>query len=84
MITYKIPENLSKDIDKFATLANGYRQQTVSGVEFKAFRVPMGVYEQRKNEVYMARLRATGGVITHQQLLRGEVLGLGLHECACL
>lgn len=70
MITYKIPENLSKDIDKFATLANGYRQQTVSGVEFKAFRVPMGVYEQRKNEVYMARVRATGGVITPQQLLK--------------
>ena len=70
MITYKIPENLSKDIDKFATLANGYRQQTVSGVEFKAFRVPMGVYEQRKNEVYMARVRATGGVITPHQLLK--------------
>ncbi|MBR4378848.1 MAG: sulfurtransferase TusA family protein [Prevotella sp.] len=31
--------------------------------------MPLGVYEQRKNEVYMARIRATGGVITPRQLL---------------
>ena len=66
---YKLPENLSKDIDKFARLANGYQQQSVSSTEFKAFRVPMGIYEQRKSEVYMARIRATGGVITPDQLL---------------
>ena len=62
--------DISQDIDKFARLANGYQQQTVSPTEFKAFRVPMGVYEQRKNEVYMARIRATGGVIKPEQLLR--------------
>ena len=62
--------DISQDIDKFARLANGYRAQTVSPTEFKAFRVPMGVYEQRKNEVYMARIRATGGVMKPEQLLR--------------
>ena len=70
MIGYKLPDSLSKDIDKFASLAKGYQEQRVSGTEFKAFRVPLGVYEQRKNEVYMARIRATGGVITPRQLLR--------------
>ena len=69
MIGYKLPDSLSKDIDKFATLAKGYQEQNVSATEFKAFRVPLGVYEQRKNEVYMARIRATGGVITPRQLL---------------
>lgn len=67
---YKLPDTLSKDIEKFGTLAAGYQKNTVSGVEFKAFRVPMGVYEQRKNEVYMARIRATGGVITPEQLIK--------------
>lgn len=67
---YKIPETLSQDIKKFGDLAKGYAASTVSGTEFKAFRVPMGVYEQRKSEVYMARIRATGGVITPQQLLK--------------
>ena len=69
MIGYKLPDSLSKDIDKFASLAKGYQEQRVSGTEFKAFRVPLGVYEQRKSEVYMARIRATGGVITPRQLL---------------
>ncbi len=67
---YKLPDTLSKDIEKFGALAAGYQNNTVSGVEFKAFRVPMGVYEQRKNEVYMARIRATGGVITPEQLIK--------------
>ena len=62
--------DISQDIEKFARLANGYRAQTVSPTEFKAFRVPMGVYEQRKSEVYMARIRATGGVMKPSQLLR--------------
>ena len=68
--TYKLPETLTADINKFGKLAQGYQGGTVNGVEFKAFRVPMGVYEQRKNEVYMARIRATGGVITPNQLLQ--------------
>jgi len=68
-MNYRLPETLSQDINKFSTLASGYQKQTVSQTEFKAFRVPLGVYEQRKNEVYMARVRATGGYITPKQLL---------------
>lgn len=67
---YKIPDSLTQDINKFGSLAKGYRDNSVSATEFKAFRVPMGVYEQRKNEVYMARIRATGGVMTPQQALK--------------
>lgn len=67
---YRLPATLSDDIARFATLAEGYVQKRVSTTEFKAFRVPMGVYEQRKNEVYMARIRATGGVMAPSQLLR--------------
>lgn len=66
---YKIPESLPQDINRFGTLAKGYIDKSVSPVEFKAFRVPMGVYEQRKNEVYMSRIRATGGFITPEQLI---------------
>ncbi len=69
-MNYKLPESLSQDINKLATLTAGYQNQTVSPTEFKAFRVPMGIYEQRKNEVYMARVRATGGFITPKQFLQ--------------
>lgn len=68
-MNYKLPDTLTQDIDKFGKLATGYQSSAVSTTEFKAFRVPMGVYEQRKNEVYMARVRATGGYITPKQLL---------------
>lgn len=68
--TYRLPESLTGDIDKFASLAKGYTDKSVSPTEFKAFRVPLGVYEQRKDNVYMARVRATGGVITPSQLLQ--------------
>lgn len=68
--TYRLPETLSDDISKLALLAKDYEQKRISAAEFKAFRVPMGIYEQRKNEVYMVRVRATGGVIYPSQLLR--------------
>lgn len=66
---FQLPGTLSQDIAKFDKLAKEYTQQKISGTEFKAYRVPMGIYEQRKNEVYMARIRATGGVIRPSQLL---------------
>lgn len=75
---YKIPDSLTQDISKFGTLAKGYRDSSVSPTEFKAYRVPMGVYEQRRNEVYMARVRATGGVISPRQLL--QVLDIALRN----
>lgn len=68
-MNYKLPNTLTQDIEKFGHLASGYHTSSVSPTEFKAFRVPMGIYEQRKNEVYMARVRATGGFITPRQLI---------------
>jgi sulfite reductase (ferredoxin) len=66
---YKLPDTLSEDIAKLGALANDYQAGKVETVQFKAFRVPMGIYEQRKDEVYMVRIRATGGVIYPGQLL---------------
>lgn len=66
---YKIPDTLDRDIDQFATLAKRYQQKEVDPVQFKAFRVPMGIYEQRQDNVYMSRVRTTGGVIHPRQFL---------------
>ncbi|MDR0697856.1 MAG: sulfurtransferase TusA family protein [Tannerella sp.] len=64
---YRLPETLEGDIVRFASLANDYKQKQIAAVQFKAFRVPMGIYEQRQDEVYMSRVRTTGGVITPKQ-----------------
>lgn len=60
---YKLPETLENDIVTFGSLAKDYQAKKVETVQFKAFRVPMGIYEQRQDEVYMSRVRTTGGVI---------------------
>ncbi|MDR0733146.1 MAG: sulfurtransferase TusA family protein [Dysgonamonadaceae bacterium] len=65
---YRLPETLGSDILQFATLAKGFKKKEVDPVQFKAFRVPMGVYEQRQDGVYMSRVRTTGGVIYPRQL----------------
>ncbi|MDR3194417.1 MAG: sulfurtransferase TusA family protein [Tannerella sp.] len=75
---YKLPDTLTEDIARLGTLAKGYREGTVETVQFKAFRVPMGIYEQRKDGVYMVRIRATGGVIRPDQLL--EVITIALRH----
>ncbi|GAB6012465.1 sulfurtransferase TusA family protein [Viscerimonas tarda] len=71
---YKLPDALNEDIVKLAGLAKEYKEKKIEAVQFKAFRVPMGIYEQRKNEVYMSRVRTTGGVIYPKQLL--EVINI--------
>ncbi len=68
LLTYRLPQSLSGDIDKFVTLAGRYVRGEVSATEFKAYRVPMGVYEQRRDDVYMVRIRATGGLMGASQL----------------
>ncbi|GHT64349.1 hypothetical protein AGMMS50239_21890 [Bacteroidia bacterium] len=67
---YKLPLALGEDIAKFGNLAKEYQAKKIETVQFKAFRVPMGIYEQRKDEVYMSRIRTTGGVIFPEQLLQ--------------
>ncbi|MDR1675177.1 MAG: sulfurtransferase TusA family protein [Tannerella sp.] len=66
---YRLPDTLNEDIARLGVLARDYREGKVETVQFKAFRVPMGIYEQRKDEVYMVRIRTTGGVIFPEQLL---------------
>lgn len=67
---YRLPETLDTDIQKFGALAKDYQDKKIEATQFKAFRVPMGIYEQRQDEVYMSRVRTTGGVISPRQLLQ--------------
>lgn len=68
-MNYKLPESLQDDITRFASLAKAYEQNEIDPEAFKSFRVPMGVYEQRQDELYLARVRTTGGKISPGQLL---------------
>ena len=65
---YKLPITLTEDISYFGTLIDDFKQGKIEPVKFKGTRVPMGIYEQRKDGTYMVRVRTTGGFITPSQL----------------
>lgn len=67
-VTYRLPDTLSGSISEFASKARDYEDKRLPAADFKAYRTEMGVYEQRRDESYMARVRTTGGVITPAQL----------------
>jgi sulfite reductase (ferredoxin) len=65
---YKLPTTLTEDIAYFGTLIDDFKQGKIEPVKFKGNRVPMGIYEQRKDGTYMVRVRCTGGYISPEQL----------------
>ncbi len=65
---YKLPHTLADDINYIGTLIKDFKDGTIQAAQFKAIRVPMGIYEQRKDGTYMVRVRCTGGFISPEQL----------------
>ena len=68
MNTYEIPSNIGEQIIGLKEKIGLFRQGEINPVQFKGIRVGQGVYEQRKNDTYMFRVRVAGGVITPAQL----------------
>lgn len=67
---YQIPKTLTDDIRYTEELIAGYKAGSVPEAQFKAVRVPMGIYEQRISGQYMLRIRCAGGYIAPRQLRR--------------
>lgn len=68
MKTYEIPNNIQGDIADFQDNIKEFRGGEINPVQFKGIRVGHGVYEQRKDDTYMVRIRCAGGVVTPAQL----------------
>ena len=65
---YQIPNSLKREIDALEKLIVGFQAGTVDAGTLKVHRVPFGLYEQRQDGTYMARVRCPGGMITPDQL----------------
>jgi sulfite reductase (ferredoxin) len=65
---YTLPTTLTDDIKYFGSLIDDFIDGSLEPIKFKAIRVPMGIYEQRKDGTYMVRIRCAGGFITPLQL----------------
>ncbi len=72
---YRIPSTLSSDLDYTESLIKKYTAGEISAGELKSNRVPMGIYEQRKNHHHMLRVRCAGGLITPAQLKEVAFVG---------
>ena len=68
MKTYEIPEQITEEISEYISTVKEFRLGDINPVQFKGIRVGHGVYEQRKDDTYMLRLRCAGGVVTPAQL----------------
>jgi sulfite reductase (ferredoxin) len=74
MGSYEIPPGSIGEIRDFAKLIGEFRSGRVTAKEFKAIRVPFGMYEQRDEGTYMIRIRCAAGMITPDEL--GHVASL--------
>ena len=65
---YTLPLTLTDDIRHYGSLIDEFTSGNIEPVKFKAIRVPMGIYEQRKDGTYMVRIRCVAGYINPTQL----------------
>ena len=72
---YRISSTLDGDLDYTQSLIDQFKAGEIQAGQLKSNRVPMGIYEQRKNQHYMLRLRCAGGLITPEQLAKIAFVG---------
>lgn len=72
---YRIPSTLNGDLDYTQSLIDQFKAGEIQAGQLKSNRVPMGIYEQRKNQHYMLRLRCSGGLVTPEQLAKIAFVG---------
>jgi len=59
--TYRLPESATEDLDDLKAKVAQYQAGAISDAQFRVFRVPLGIYEQRQKGRYMLRIRLPGG-----------------------
>lgn len=67
---YELPSNLMDELTEFDGQIKEFRAGNISPVQFKGIRVAQGVYQQRKPNTFMMRIRCPAGGVTPKQLRR--------------
>ncbi|RMF85431.1 MAG: nitrite/sulfite reductase [Nitrospinota bacterium] len=65
---YQIPREVLDSIPLYRMEVERFQRGEVSPEQFKAFRVPWGVYSQRRGETYMVRVKVPAGGLLPEQL----------------
>lgn len=64
----RIPESVRRDVLAYRGQVGRFMAGQISPVAFRGYRVPMGIYEQRTNGLFMVRVRIGAGLATAGQL----------------
>lgn len=72
--TLKLPEKVRQDALAYRGRVDRFLAGELSPTAFRAYRVPMGVYEQRTPGTYMVRVRIGAGIASTRQLGRVATL----------
>ncbi len=71
---YRVPKSWGEDLQELERMVERFKEGTTSADRFRAFRVPLGVYEQRECGTFMLRVRLpAGGLLPHQMRKFAEV-----------
>ena len=65
---FELPEIFAQDSETFREETERFKSGALSAAEFRSFRVPLGVYEQREPDTYMLRVRFPGGEVLPLQM----------------
>ncbi len=65
---YKSSQNLKGDLERFRQQVERFKNGAISAAQWRAFRVPQGVYEQKTDGTHMLRVRFPGGVVQPSHL----------------
>jgi sulfite reductase (ferredoxin) len=65
---FHLPDVFKDDAKRFKDETERFKSGAVSAAEFRSFRVPMGVYEQREADTFMLRVRFPGGAVLPHQM----------------
>ena len=71
----KIPDTVREDVLGYREQLAKFLRGEIRPIAFKAYRVPMGIYEQREQGRYMVRIRIGAGMVLPYQLERIAELG---------
>lgn len=63
-----LPGDFRDDLEKLRLATERFKSGAISAAEYRAFRVPRGVYEQRESDTYMLRARCPGGIVLPEQM----------------
>jgi sulfite reductase (ferredoxin) len=70
METLRLPERVRRDVAGYREQVERFERGETNAAAFRAFRVPMGVYEHRESGRFMVRIRLGAGLAVPQQLER--------------